>query len=154
MLASNQPIQFILHRKGQGPAHDDVMNITQEDTDYYRIRYIDKESAQTSEFHLDEHSMLRYIQTTMDMLCADDDPYEFFQANVPGHPSILLKISQLNNPVIRSNIFSSVKTCLRHWPETKRWRGRVARTQPSTFLAPTPDYSSRPSGAEPSFMSI
>lgn len=153
MPAKNQPIQFVLHRTNLGAAHDDVINIRQEDTDYYRIVHVDKDSAQRSEFYLDEHSMLRHIQTTLDMLCADDDPFQFFQLSVPGQPSILLKISQLNNPAIRSNIFSSIKTCLRHWPETKRWRGRVAQ-QPTTFLAPTPEYAPTGPGGEPSFMSL
>jgi hypothetical protein len=113
-------IQFIIQRHNEGPDHDVVIRIMQDDGIGYQVDYFDKEDSDRYSMEMDEYSTLRYIQTTMDMLATDKDPFEYFQMIVPGFPSIQFKIHQLNNSAIRSNIFYCLKTCMRRWPTLSR----------------------------------
>lgn len=117
---NRSPIRFVLQRPGLGPAHDEVIEISKMNMRCYEIVDYDKESDYQTRVVLDEYSTLRYVQTMMDMLSADDDPFDYFQVDVPGYPSIQLKVERLSSPQIRSNIFGMLKSCMRHWPETTR----------------------------------
>ena len=128
------PIQFILQRPEMGPAHDEVIKIRKMNMRCYEIVDHDKDSHCETCVVLDEYSTLRYIQTMMDMLCVDDDPFEYCQVDVPGYPSIQLKVERLNSPQIRSHIFGMMKSCMRHWPQTiqsSALRARAAPTVPA-----------------------
>lgn len=134
---NRSPIRFILQRPGMGPEHDDILEIRKVNMRCYDITYHDKDSDYQTHVVLDEYSTLRHIQTMLDLLCVDVDPFDYCQMDVPACPSIQFKISQLNSPQIRSNIFGMMKNCMRSWPETTR--SEYLRTHTSATAHPPGD---------------
>ena len=117
---NRSPIRFILQRPGMGPEHDDILEVHKVNMRCYEVVYHDKDSDYQTRVVLDEYSTLRHIQTMLDLLCVDVDPFDYCQVDVPACPSIQFKIPQLNSPQIRSNIFGMMKNCMRSWPTTTR----------------------------------
>lgn len=115
---NRSPIRFCIQRRGMGPESDDELRIEKTDARIYTLTYHDKDSDYKTRVVLDEYSTLRHIQTTMELLCADQDPFEYIQVDIPGFPSIQLEIGQLKSQTIRDNIFTNLKMCMRYWPET------------------------------------
>lgn len=114
------PITIILQRDANDRNKDDVIFIRPTDTNSFRVRYQDKFSNVTYEFTDSWEEVTAYLAQIFAVLPFDDEPYIGIQFTLPAYPSILLKISKLEEDYLMDKIWSMLESVVKGWPLTLR----------------------------------
>jgi hypothetical protein len=111
-----------LIRKSLRETDDDVVYVS-EDSDFdemYRITFRAAGLKKATEFYLDHGRTLQYIATVLKTLAYDADPFEKIQVDTAIHPSIMYRVSDLNDRELRHLIEDSIDAALRRPVELVR----------------------------------
>jgi hypothetical protein len=86
------------------------------DTDTYRVTFTPT-ATQTFTFHMTSRGIESYIETLLQSLSVDQDPYEHVQVTTAAYPSILYDAADLNSRVLHHSILDLVLSTLKMCPQ-------------------------------------
>lgn len=141
-MATTGNITFFIqrHEDSRGRSKDDVVNISPAENGLYNVTYRSEVDSHIGNRRmvLSEFDTLRYVQTMLDMLSLDSEPFSCVQIALPAMPSTLYRINQLSDTGLRNNIFSAMKITMRSWPTRKSATPRTRRVDSDELPAPPP----------------
>lgn len=145
-MATVGTIAFFIQRKddARGRSKDDVINIAPAEHGLYSVTYRSEAEPQLGnrQMILSEFDTLRYVQSMMDMLVLDNDPFEFVQISMPSMPSTVHRTELLADQNLRNNIFTAMKITMHSWPHRK---ATIRRRPSHTSSYATPQNAIPPS---------
>ena len=103
-------LSIFLTKAGQ---KDEVISVYADDeAGPRRITYRSNDLGVTS-FSLSADSVFNYLEDTLRMVLRDEDPFEHIQLSTRIHPSVIYRVSTLNDAAVFDGILNYIELALR-----------------------------------------
>ena len=113
-------LQITLHRPNAGPCCDDVITISPF-MDMFKLEFVGKQDKLKHFVYLSDEQIVKYVEDLFYLLPTDADAYEFMQFDLPCFPSVMYKVAELDDKVVRHTIRDRLWSILENWPEKVRY---------------------------------
>lgn len=105
---------FLIH--SVAGRRDDVIKIRPL-MDVFRVTYRSQHQNVNHFVYCNYTQTCLYIDDLIDMMSLDVEPYESIQFNFPCFPSVLYKIDDVYDLILRRSITDRLRSTLLNWPE-------------------------------------
>jgi len=120
-----------LHRVGKNSESDDVIRITPF-MDEFKIEFVGRVDKLKHFHYATQEQTVQYVGDLMYLLPNDSDPYEFMQFDFPCFPSVMFKVSDLDDKTVRRTVRDRLTSTLENWPEKVRYSSRSVDEEMTT----------------------
>lgn len=104
-----------IERKRDSKIPNDVIVITQVCGHTFNVVYVDGHCKCRQSFQTDYQGITDYFYNLFNLLEMDDEPFDNIQFHLPGYPSILMNIDNLDSSKIEKFI-KIMQECIRNFP--------------------------------------
>ena len=113
-------LQITLHRPNASASHDDVITVTPF-MDEFKLEFVGKQDKLKHFVYLSDEQVVQYVEDMFHLLPTDADAYQFMQFDLPCFPSVMYKVNDLDDKVVRRSIRDRLWAVLSNWPERVRY---------------------------------
>jgi len=119
---SVSPITITLHRDGSSN-NDDVIRISPF-MDEFKIEFVGRVDKIKHFHYAIQEQAIQYVDDLLHLLPSDSDPYVYMQFDFPCFPSVMFKMNDLDDKVVRRTVRDRLTSTLENWPEKMRYGSR------------------------------
>lgn len=106
-------VRFIRHNE-KNSKNDDTVRFVSDDGSKFDLTFTSGDTKKSTTVSLSDGQVFRWTRNMINLLANDADPFEYVQMDMPLMPSILLKVSELDNNY--NAVLNAVEFNLDNWP--------------------------------------
>lgn len=120
-------LTITLHRDNNASS-DDVIRITPF-MDEFKIEFVGRVDKIKHFHYATQEQTVQYVGDLLYLLPNDADPYVNMQFDFPCFPSVMFKVADLDDKIVRHTVIDRLNSTLDNWPEKVRYVPRPADEQ-------------------------
>ena len=116
-------ISILITRNNNSTSDDHIRIVPVADnTKMFKVTYLDVELDTANKttrysFTANATGVREYLETTMNLLQKDDEPFERLQFNLPAYPRIMVNLEKLQDDEFMETLWRAIASVCDDWPE-------------------------------------